>query len=48
MVLVVEGHKTWRASGADAAELVLRALGVAPREAREIANLELPPLPKLS
>ena len=48
MMLVVEGHKTWRASGADAAELVLRALGVAPREAREIANLELPPLPKLS
>ena len=48
MVLVVEGHKTWRASGSDAAELVLRALGVAPREARKIANLELPPLPKLS
>ena len=48
MMLVVEGHKTWRASGADAAELVLRALGVAPREARTIANLDLPPLPKLS
>ena len=48
MLLVVEGHKTWRASGADTAELVLRALGVAPREARKIANLELPPLPKLS
>jgi len=48
MPLVVEGHKTWRASGADAAELVLGALGVAPREARKIANLELPPLSKLS
>ena len=48
MLLVVEGHKTWRASGTDTAELVLRALGVAPREARKIANLELPPLPKLS
>ena len=48
MLLVVEGHKTWRASGADAAELVLRALGVAPEEARTIANLELPPLPKLA
>ena len=48
MLLVVEGHKTWRASGTDTAELVLRALGVAPREARKIAKLELPPLPKLS
>jgi AcrR family transcriptional regulator len=48
MLLVIEGHKTWRASGADTAELVLRALGVAPREARKIANFELPPLPKLS
>jgi hypothetical protein len=48
MLLVVEGRETWRTSGADAAELVLRALGVAPGEARTIANLELPPLPKLA
>jgi AcrR family transcriptional regulator len=48
MMLVLEGHKTWRAGGADAAEFVLRALGIAPREARKIASTELPPLPRLS
>ncbi len=48
MMLVLEGHKTWRAGGADAAEFILRALGVAPKEAKKIASAELPPLPRLS
>lgn len=44
MLLVLEGHKTWRDAGSETAELLLRALGVAPDEAHRIANLELPPL----
>lgn len=47
MLLVLEGHRTWRQAGTDAAELVLRALGLSCEEAREIANAELPPLPEL-
>ena len=45
--LVLEGHRTWRESGSDTAELVLRALGVPPAEARELAVKELPALPSL-
>lgn len=45
--LVLEGHRTWRESGSDAAELVLRALGVPPEEARALATTELPALPPL-
>ncbi|MNP58576.1 hypothetical protein D3C76_1535010 [compost metagenome] len=45
--LVLEGHRTWRESGSDTAELVLRALGVPPEEARVLATLELPALPPL-
>lgn len=45
MHLVLDGHKTWREAGSDAAEFVLRALGVAAREARALATAELPPLP---
>jgi AcrR family transcriptional regulator len=44
MYLVLEGHHTWRGAGSDAAELVLRALGVEPDEARELSRSELPPL----
>ena len=44
MILVVEGHKSWREAGADTAELVLRALGIEAAEARTIATQELPPL----
>ncbi|MEM7137340.1 MAG: TetR family transcriptional regulator [Myxococcota bacterium] len=47
MLLVLEGHQTWRQAGTDAAELVLRALGLPQDEAREIANADLPPLPEL-
>ena len=45
--LVLEGHRTWRDSGSDTAELVLRALGVPPDEARALATFELPTLPPL-
>lgn len=43
-LLVLEGHKTWRDAGSETAELVLRALGIAPDEAHQLANTELPPL----
>lgn len=46
--LVLQGHKTWRDAGADTAELVLRALGVAPEEARVFATTPLPELPPLA
>ncbi len=45
--LVLEGHSTWRNAGTDAAEFTLRALGIAPEEARALANHPLPPLPPL-
>nr|WP_100548308.1 MULTISPECIES: TetR/AcrR family transcriptional regulator [unclassified Pseudomonas] len=45
MLLVLEGHKTWRDAGSDAAELVLRALGIGTKEAQAIAAKELPALP---
>lgn len=45
--LVLQGHKTWRDAGADTAELVLRALGVPPDEARAFATEPLPTLPSL-
>ncbi|MCY1285567.1 hypothetical protein D9M68_300240 [compost metagenome] len=45
--LVLQGHKTWRDAGADTAELVLRALGVPPEEARAFATAPLPELPTL-
>jgi len=43
--LVLEGHRTWREAGSDTAELVLRALGIPPQEARALATSELPVLP---
>lgn len=42
MFLVLEGHKSWREAGSDTAELVLRAFGVPPDDARAIASAELP------
>ncbi|MDH4607479.1 TetR/AcrR family transcriptional regulator [Pseudomonas sp. BN102] len=45
MLLVLEGHKTWRDAGSDAAELILRALGIGAKEAQAIATKELPALP---
>jgi len=48
MLLVLDGHRTWRDAGADIVEFVLRALGVPPDEARRLATSELPPLPPLA
>jgi AcrR family transcriptional regulator len=45
VLLVLEGRKTWRDAGSDAAELVLGAIGVPRGEARELARAELPVLP---
>lgn len=44
ILLVLEGMRTWRDAGSDAAELTLRALGVGTDEARRLAAFELPPL----
>ena len=46
MWLVLDGEKTWRDAGSDAAEMVLRAIGVEPEEARALARADLPPLPE--
>jgi AcrR family transcriptional regulator len=45
MPLVLHGIRTWQEAGSDAAELVLRALGIASQEAKELATLPLPDLP---
>ena len=45
MLLVLEGRKTWRDAGTDAAQFVLTAIGVPGEEARALADMELPPLP---
>lgn len=48
MYLVLEGRRTWRDAGCDAAELILRGVGVDRDDARRIALGELPPLPHLN
>jgi len=45
MSLVLDGEKTWREAGSDAAEFTLRAIGVPIDDARALASAELPPLP---
>jgi AcrR family transcriptional regulator len=44
MPLVLHGIRSWQDAGSDAAELVLRALGVAAHEAKHVATLPLPDL----
>jgi AcrR family transcriptional regulator len=44
-LLVQEGYRGWREASIDAAELILRALGISATEARALANVELPDLP---
>lgn len=44
MWMVLEGHQTWREAGSSTAELLLRAMGIEPAEAREISKAELPRL----
>ncbi|MEX3985525.1 TetR/AcrR family transcriptional regulator [Paraburkholderia sp. EG287A] len=46
IVLVLDGHRTWRDAGSDTAELVLRGLGVEAEAARRYATTDLPPLPE--
>lgn len=48
ILLVLEGHQTWRVAGSDTAELVLIALGIHPYEAKSLATHELPALPDRS
>lgn len=43
--LVLEGQKTWREAGSDAAEFFLVAIGVPRSEARMLSGEELPALP---
>ena len=42
MYLVREGVKTWRVAGSDAAELILKALGIPLDEAHLLATAEMP------
>jgi hypothetical protein len=42
---VLHGIRTWQEAGTDAAELVLRALGIASQEAKDLATQPLPDLP---
>lgn len=42
LILVLEGHLTWREAGSAAAELTLRSFGVSAEEARALASSELP------
>ncbi len=44
VMLVLQGLRTWRDAGSDAAEFALRAFGVSQQEARALATTELPPL----
>jgi AcrR family transcriptional regulator len=44
MSAVIRGDQTWRAAGSNAAELMLRAAGLGPGEARRIATAEMAPL----
>jgi AcrR family transcriptional regulator len=46
MWLVLNGDKTWRDAGSDAAEAMLRAIGVEAEEARALAFSDLPALPE--
>jgi AcrR family transcriptional regulator len=45
MFSMLSGYKKWEDAGSEAAQLVLRSLGVAPADARRIATKKLPPLP---
>lgn len=42
MWMVLEGHQTWREAGSSTTELLLRALGIDPDEARAISTAALP------
>lgn len=44
--IVLDGRRAWREAGADAAEIVLRGIGLDRAEARTITQRDLPPLPR--
>ena len=44
MWMVLDGRQTWREAGSATAELLLRALGIDPAEARDISRIPLPDL----
>jgi hypothetical protein len=44
ILLVVDGHQTWREAGTSTVELFLRALGVPKDDAHAISAEDLPPL----
>lgn len=48
MHAVIAGRQAWREGGANAAELLLRAAGLTPAEARRVANADLPALAELA
>ncbi|HMN75479.1 MAG TPA: helix-turn-helix domain-containing protein [Burkholderiaceae bacterium] len=48
MLPVLEGHRTWRDIGSEAAELMLRTVGLSPQEARTLARCELPALAEVN
>ena len=48
MFLVLNGEKTWREAGSDAAEFILRSIGIPPEEARALATTDLPKLPEMA
>jgi hypothetical protein len=41
LLMVLEGHQTWREAGSSASQLVLRALGVNADDALKISTTEL-------
>ncbi len=45
--MVLRGLMTWRKSGSDTAELLLRAIGLSADEAHALAHVEFDPLPRL-
>lgn len=47
MLMVLDGHKTWRDSGSETAILILRALGVDEKIIKQTAYGPLPALPEL-
>lgn len=44
--IVLDGRRAWREAGADAAEIVLRGVGIGRREAIAITRQDLPALPR--
>lgn len=47
IMLVLDGHRTWRDAGQDAVEFALRAIGVPGGAARDLAISDVPPLREL-